>query len=96
MRMRPYDNDLTGSTPAPCVSSVPNPHQPNLAAPTDADKVDLKRLYRAAWMGQLTELNETPIKFVKPFNTIGDPAENVVAVWQIQTVLQSPRRRRRS
>ena len=41
-------------------------------------------------------LNGTPIKFVKPFHTIGDPAENVVAVGQIQTVLQSPRRRRRS
>jgi hypothetical protein len=60
---------------------------------TAYDKADLKQLYRMAWAGQLTEINGTPIKFVKPFHTVGEPAENVVAVGHLQTVVQSPRRR---
>ncbi len=39
---------------------------------TDADKSDLKRLYQLAWSGDLTEINGTPIRFVKPFHTTGD------------------------
>ncbi len=35
---------------------------------TADDKSDLKRLYQLAWSGQLTEINETPIKFVRPFS----------------------------
>lgn len=62
---------------------------------TDADKVDVKTLYRMAWAGELTEINGTPIRFVKPFHTVGDPVENVVAVGQIQTVVQSPRKKRK-
>jgi hypothetical protein len=38
---------------------------------TEADKTDLKKLYQLAWSGQLTHINGTPIKFVKPFHTIG-------------------------
>jgi hypothetical protein len=38
---------------------------------TDDDKADLKRLYQTAWSGELTQINGTPIRFVKPFSTIG-------------------------
>lgn len=37
---------------------------------TDDDKDDLRRLYRAAWSRELTKINGTPIRFVKPFSTI--------------------------
>lgn len=37
---------------------------------TDADKSDLKRLYQLAWSGQLTEINGTPIKLVRPFSVV--------------------------
>jgi Metallo-peptidase family M12B Reprolysin-like len=55
---------------------------------TADDKADLKRLYQAAWIGMLTNINGTPIRLVKPFHTIGDHPENMVAVGQIQTVFQ--------
>jgi hypothetical protein len=35
---------------------------------TDYDKADLNRLYQAAWSGELTNINGTPIRFVKPFS----------------------------
>lgn len=38
---------------------------------TKDDKNDLKRLYQMAWDGKLTNINGTPIQFVKPFHTIG-------------------------
>lgn len=38
---------------------------------TDDDKADLKRLYRAAWSGELRAINRTPIKFVTPFHSAG-------------------------
>jgi hypothetical protein len=38
---------------------------------TDDDKADLKRLYQAAWGAALTQINGTPIQFVKPFSTMG-------------------------
>jgi hypothetical protein len=37
---------------------------------TDNDKADLKRLYETAWKGDLTEINRTQIKFMKPFSAI--------------------------
>jgi hypothetical protein len=37
---------------------------------TNEDKSDLKRLYQLAWSGELTAINGTPIKFVKPFSTL--------------------------
>jgi hypothetical protein len=48
----------------------------------DDDKVDLKRLYQTAWSGQLTEINRTPIRLMKPFHTTGVPSGNLVAVGQ--------------
>jgi len=38
---------------------------------TRYDKSDLKRLYQKAWSGELTEINGTPIRLVKPFSTTG-------------------------
>jgi hypothetical protein len=38
---------------------------------TEADKRDLKNLYKSAWSGQLTNINGTPIKFVRPFHYLG-------------------------
>jgi hypothetical protein len=40
---------------------------------TDDDRTDLGRLYRSAWSGELTEINGTAIRLVKPFNTLGSP-----------------------
>lgn len=37
---------------------------------TEDDRADLKRLYQAAWSGELKEINGTPIRLVKPFSTI--------------------------
>ncbi|MEN9677083.1 MAG: hypothetical protein RIS76_2979 [Verrucomicrobiota bacterium] len=55
---------------------------------TDDDKADLTRLYQAAWSGELTKINGTPIQLVKPFHTVGGPPENLVAAGQAQTVFQ--------
>lgn len=38
---------------------------------TEDDTADLKRLYQTAWSGDLTHINGTPIRFVKPFSTTG-------------------------
>ncbi len=47
---------------------------------TDEDKADLKRLYQTAWSGELSEINRTPIQFMKPFHTTAVPTDNLVAV----------------
>jgi hypothetical protein len=47
---------------------------------TDDDKGDLKLLYQTAWRGELAEINRTPIRFVRPFHTAGDPSGNPFAV----------------
>lgn len=47
---------------------------------TEADKTDLKKLYQLAWSGQLTHINGTPVKFVKPFHTIGGALDQLIAV----------------
>lgn len=38
---------------------------------TKADKADLRRLYQMAWSGDLKQINGTPIRFMKPFHTLG-------------------------
>lgn len=35
---------------------------------TDADKRDLKRLYELVWSGELTEINGTPIRLMRPWS----------------------------
>jgi hypothetical protein len=37
---------------------------------TDYDKADLKKLYRTAWSGELTQINGTPVRLVKPFSAL--------------------------
>ena len=37
---------------------------------TDTDRSDLKKLYRSAWDGDLTNINGTPIKLVRPFHSL--------------------------
>jgi hypothetical protein len=37
---------------------------------TEADKLDLKRLYELVWSGELREINGTPIKQVRPFSKL--------------------------
>lgn len=40
----------------------------NLSHLTDTDRRDLKALYRSVWSGQLTEINGTPIKRIRPYH----------------------------
>jgi hypothetical protein len=47
---------------------------------TEADKADLSNLYQLAWSGELTEINRTPIRFVRPFHTVGAPPGDLLAV----------------
>ncbi|HEV7881783.1 matrixin family metalloprotease [Bradyrhizobium sp.] len=47
---------------------------------TADDRADLKKLYQQAWSGQLTHINGTPIKFVKPFHTTGGGSEELIAL----------------
>ena len=41
---------------------------------TANDKADLKKLYRQVWTGQLTQINGTPIRLMKPFHAVGTTA----------------------
>jgi hypothetical protein len=49
---------------------------------TAEDKADLKKLYRMVWRGELTQINGTPIRLVRPFHTLGASSENLIAVGQ--------------
>lgn len=46
---------------------------------TDADLHDLTELYRLAWAGQLTNINGTPIRFVRPYSSRADLGVPVAA-----------------
>jgi hypothetical protein len=46
---------------------------------TQDDRDDLARLYRDAWSGDLTEVNGTPIRFVRPYHTLAGSADNRLA-----------------
>jgi hypothetical protein len=37
---------------------------------TPTDRADLKRLYQLAWSGELTAINRTPIRLVRPFSSL--------------------------
>lgn len=58
---------------------------------TDVDKSDLSRLYRQAWSGELTHINGTPIKFVRPFHEIGQTSENLAAIAALRGSAQPAR-----
>ena len=51
----------------------------NMSHLTDDDRGDLKRLYQKVWSGQLTKINGTPIRLVKPFHTLSS-IDNLVAL----------------
>ena len=53
---------------------------------TDLDKADLNRLYQAAWSGDLTHINGTPLRFFAPFHTTGRQAEAFLP--QINKILE--------
>ncbi|WP_298332329.1 hypothetical protein [Asticcacaulis sp.] len=38
---------------------------------TDQDRLDLKRLYTVAWLGELKEINGTQTRFVRPYHNSG-------------------------
>lgn len=47
---------------------------------TERDREDLKSLYRLAWTGEMTEINGTPIRLVRPFSDLRrDPAPIAIA-----------------
>ena len=52
---------------------------------TIEDKEDLSRLYHLAWSGSLTHINETPIRFVKPYHTLA--SEDTLSIAQLETSL---------
>ena len=51
---------------------------------TAADKSDLKRLYEKVWSGELTKINETPIRLMKPFHATGSPPDSLVAAGKLR------------
>jgi len=55
---------------------------------TDADKADLKLLYSKVWSGELTKINGTSIRLVKPFHNISGSLGNMVATGPFQPAMQ--------
>lgn len=51
---------------------------------TETDQADLKRLYHSARSGELTSINGTPIKLVKPFHTTGQAPDQLAAAGRFQ------------
>ncbi|MCU1517185.1 MAG: matrix metalloproteinase1, partial [Pseudarthrobacter sp.] len=47
---------------------------------TDADLADLTKLYALAWAGQLSSINGTPIRFVRPYSASGQRLPDAVVV----------------
>lgn len=56
---------------------------------TQADKDDLARLYQLARSGSLVQINGTPIRLVKPFNSLAAPDSPSLAVSQFNVKLRS-------
>ncbi|MEO6719016.1 MAG: matrixin family metalloprotease [Ferruginibacter sp.] len=55
---------------------------------TDNDKSDLKRLYLLVWSGALTAINGTPIRLVKPYNTLASTSDGILTFGQVSTPIQ--------
>jgi hypothetical protein len=51
---------------------------------TADDKSDLKRLYQQVWSGDLTKINGTAIRLVRPFHAGGSPPDSLIAVEKTQ------------
>jgi len=58
---------------------------------TNDDRQDLRRLYQLVWSGELTEINGTPIRLVRPFHAIGAQPEAVIEVSHAQPAAQPAR-----
>jgi hypothetical protein len=52
----------------------------NQSSLTKDDKADLKQLYQKGWSGELTQINGTPIRLMKPFSTVGGPSQELITV----------------
>lgn len=55
---------------------------------TDDDREDLKRLYQSAWNGDLTEINGTPIRLMRPYTANDNAYAAMSAIEQRRTVKQ--------
>jgi hypothetical protein len=51
---------------------------------TDVDKSDLKQLYQRVWNGDLTKINGTPIRLMRPFHVAGTPPDSLIAAGKLQ------------
>jgi Metallo-peptidase family M12 len=52
---------------------------------TEQDRTDLKSLYQLAWSGQLTQINGTPIRFVRPFSSAAPAPDRQFAFAPVPT-----------
>ena len=57
---------------------------------TDADKEDLARLYKLAWGGELTKINGTPIRFMKPHHASGTTPPQGAFTPALEAALRHP------
>lgn len=55
---------------------------------TDDDREDLKRLYQSAWNGDLTEINGTPIRLMRPYTADDNAYAAMSSIEQRRTVKQ--------
>jgi len=47
---------------------------------TEVDKADLRSLYQLAWSGQLSDINGTPMRFVRPFSAFAPAPDGIFAL----------------
>lgn len=52
---------------------------------TSADKDDLRRLYQLTWAGWLTQINGTPIRFVRPYHMLAYVPDNIAPSGSVVT-----------
>lgn len=57
---------------------------------TDADKDDLMLLYESAWSGELTHINGTPIRLVKPYSALAPALDGVAGGFRLVPVAARP------
>jgi len=51
---------------------------------TDVDRSDLTQLYQKVWSGDLTKINGTSIRLLRPFHTVGSPPDSLIAAGKLQ------------
>jgi hypothetical protein len=55
---------------------------------TEVDKEDLTLLYQSVWGGELTHINGTPIRLVKPYSALAPAPDSAVAAALVPTALR--------